>query len=294
MFGYVTPYKSELKIKDYNTFRAYYCGLCKTLGSQYNHMVRMGLNYDLSFLSLLLSSIEDKQDEVKVENCIAHPIAKRMIIGENRSLKYTSSISVMLVYFKLIDDWKDDKSVKALVGNIPFKMSIEKARKENPQIFDFIKEKLEEISVLEREKCNQVDEVASAFGQLMEKIAAPDFIEDEETKRILNFLGYNLGRWIYILDAFDDIKSDSKTGNYNPLILEYGYSKGDDIDAFIKKVKESIELPLTFTLENVSKSFELLKIVYNREIIENIIYLGMRSKMEQVFNRGGQKDEQSI
>ena len=54
MFGYVTPFKSELKIREYNLFRAYYCGLCKTMGNEYNQLVRMGLNYDLSFLCRFL------------------------------------------------------------------------------------------------------------------------------------------------------------------------------------------------------------------------------------------------
>lgn len=294
MFGYVTPYKSELKIREYNLFRAYYCGLCKTLGSEYNNIVRMGLNYDLSFLSLLLSSIEEKEDHVRVENCIAHPIKKRLIVDENRSLKYTSSISIMLIYFKLLDDWNDDKSIKALIANVPFKMAIDKAKKENPYKFDFIEDKLREISNLEKNKCSEADEIASVFGKLMGEIACPDFIEDKNTKRILNVLGYNLGRWIYILDAFDDLKSDIKSGSYNPLLLQYKYSKEEDIELFLKKVQESIQLPLTFTLENISKSFELLNIVYNREILENIIYLGMRNKMEQVFNKGGKSLEKSI
>lgn len=294
MFGYVTPYKSELKIREYNTFRAYYCGLCKTLGSEYNQIVRMGLNYDLSFLSLLLSSL-DVSDSVKVERCIAHPINKRMIIEENKALKYTSSISIILIYFKLLDDWKDDKSVKALISNIPFKKAIKKARQEQPVKFKTIREKLDILSKLEEEKCNEVDRVADVFGKLMEEVAAASFITDRETLRILKFLGYNLGRWIYIVDAFDDIREDAKNRSYNPLILQYEYKNKEDIDEFIDCVRKNIEFSLTFTLENISKSFELLDIKQNREILENIIYLGMRYKMELIINKkGGENIEKSV
>lgn len=295
MFGYVTPFKSELKIREYNLFRAYYCGLCKTMGNEYNQLVRMGLNYDLSFLSLLLSSLEEEQDNVKIENCIAHPINKRMVIEDNESLRYTSSISIMLIYFKLLDDWKDDKSVKALVANIPFSKAIKKAQIENPIKYKVIKQKLDELSVLEANKCGEIDEVADVFGKLMQEISSPDFIKDEETKRVLKFLGYNLGRWIYILDAFDDMEEDIKSKSYNPLVLQYRYKLGEDMELFTQRVKDSIEISLTFTLENISKSFELLDLKYNKEIVENIIYLGMRNKMEMIFNKRGGKDiEKSI
>lgn len=289
------PYKSELKIREYNLFRAYYCGLCKTMGREYNQLVRMGLNYDLSFLSLLLSSLEEEQDLVKVEKCVAHPISKRMIVEHNGSLKYTSSISIMLIYFKLLDDWRDDKSVKSLIANIPFSNAIKKAERENPNKFKIIKEKLEELSKLEDDKCDEVDEVADVFGKLMQEIASPDFIRGEETSRILKFLGYNLGRWIYILDAFDDMEDDIKNKSYNPLLLQHRYKAGEDIKLFTKKVKASIESSLIFTLENISKSFELLDLKYNKEIVENIIYLGMRNKMETIFDkRGGEVIEKSI
>lgn len=295
MFGYVTPYKSELKIREYNMFRAYYCGLCKTMGNEYNELVRMGLNYDLSFLSLLLSSLEKKQDKVNLEKCIAHPVNKRMVIEQNKSLEYTASISIILIYFKLLDDWNDDKSLKALIANIPFNMAIKKAKRENLDKFNSIKENLANLSKLETNNCDEIDEVADVFGKLMEEVASPEFISDEETKRILKFLGYNLGRWIYILDAFDDIEEDIKNKSYNPLLLQYKYEQGEDIDLFIEKVGDAIEFSLTFTLENISKSFELLDILHNREILENIIYLGMRSKMERVLReKGGKKVEQSI
>lgn len=283
MFGYVTPYKPELKIREYNTFRAYYCGLCKTMGNEYNQLVRMGLNYDLSFLSLLLSSLEEDEDEFKVEKCIAHPIKKRMVIKKNKSLEYTSSISIMLIYFKLLDDWNDDRSLKALIANIPFNLAIKKAKSANIDKFNCIKENIDKLSKLEMDNCREIDEIADVFGKLMEDISSPEFIKDEDTKRILKFLGYNLGRWIYILDAFDDIKEDIKSKSYNPLLLQYEYKQDEDINLFIGKIRKNIEFSLTLTLENISKSFELLNIQYNREILENIIYLGMRNKMERVL-----------
>ena len=289
MFGYVTPYKSELKIREYNIFRAHYCGLCKTMGREHNQLVRMGLNYDLSFLSILLSSLEREKDNINLEKCISHPIRKRMVIEQNKSLKYTSSISIILIYFKLLDDWNDDRSFKALIANIPFNIAIKKAKGENRDKFYCIKEHLSKLSQLEKDNCSEIDQVADVFGKIMEEISSPEFVRDEKSKRILKCLGYYLGRWIYITDAFDDIKDDIEKRAYNPLLLQFKYQGGEDIDLFIEKTRKSIELSLTFTLENISKSFELLDILKNREILENIIYLGMRNKMEMVLNKKGEK-----
>ncbi|KNF09968.1 hypothetical protein CLPU_1c01330 [Gottschalkia purinilytica] len=291
MFGYVIPYKSELKMKEYNMFRAYYCGLCKAMGKEANQMVRMGLNYDLTFMGLLLSSIQEDRSQITFEGCIANPFKKKPIVQMNNALKYTSNISTMLIYFKLIDDWNDEKSITSLLGTVPFINSVKKSSRKYPSQYNDIKKYLKELSKLENNKCNKVDEAADMFGKLMESISTPDFITDEKIIRTLKWLGYNLGRWIYILDAFNDIEEDIKKKNYNPIILQYKYKENESINDFLNRIKEPIEFSLTFTLENMSRSFELLDVKYNRSILENIIYMGTRYKMDNIIN---QKEEEQI
>lgn len=295
MFGYITPYKSEMKIKDYNKFRAYYCGLCKSLGQEYNQLVRMGLNYDLAFLGILLSSLEDSNHTIKYEKCIVNPMKKKMIIRNDKALNYTSDVSVMLAYFKLIDDWNDERSIKSLFANIPYKLSIKKVKRKHQNLYNNIDEKLKDLSKLEKNKCNIVDEVASVFAKIMEIIAVPEYIENDGIRRILKFLGYNLGRWIYILDAVDDIEEDINNNNYNPILLQYEYDINENIVEFYKRIKKPIEFSMTISLQNISKALELLNIKQNRAIIDNIVYMGMRYKMENIINSlGGDKYEESI
>jgi len=295
LFGYVTPYKSELKVREYDIFKAYYCGLCKTLGKEFNTLVRLGLNYDLTFLALLLSSIEESRETITREGCIVNPIKKKPIVNTNRSLVYTSNISIVLIYYKLLDDWKDDKSVKSLVCTIPFIMPLKKANNVYNKKVTVIKEFLTKLAELEKSKCSRVDEAADTFGKLMEAISVPDYIEDSRTERVLRWIGYNLGRWIYILDAFNDLEEDIKNKNYNPIILQYGYNKNESIDSFKSRVIAPIEFSLTMSLEAIAKSCELLDIRKNRSIIENIVYMGTRYKMESILNkRECRKNEKSI
>ncbi|MCR1898376.1 DUF5685 family protein [Irregularibacter muris] len=289
MFGYVMPYKSELKMREYETFRAYYCGLCKTMGKEFNTAVRFGLNYDLAFLGILLSSLQPTKDQVVIEGCIAHPLKKKKIIVTNQSLIYTAHISIMLIYFKLLDDWKDNQSLSSLLASRAFLQPIKKAKALYPEKYEAIRIYLEKLSLLEKENCDRIDESADLFAKIMEEIAAAPFIEDANTLRILRWLGYHLGRWIYILDAFDDLKKDCKDKNYNPILLQYPYAEEEDIEDFISRVKASIEFTLTLSLDNMAKSYELLDPPYHRGILDNIFYMGTRFKMDQVLH--GKEDK---
>lgn len=266
-------------------FKSYYCGLCKTLGKEYNHIVRFGLNYDLTFLALLLSSIEEDKEIITREGCIANPFKKKMIVNTNKSLIYTSNISIILLYFKLLDDWKDEKSIKSLIAAIPFWLPLKKASKIYSNRARTIKGYLDKLGELEKNKCNRIDEAADVFAKLMEEISVPDYIEDHKTVRVLRWVGYNLGRWIYILDAFNDLEEDIKNKSYNPILLQYNYNKDEEIADFKKKVSGSIEFSLTMSLEAIAKSFEFLNIKKNQGIIENIVYMGTRHKMEVILNK---------
>ncbi len=295
MFGYVTPYKSELKVREYDMFKAYYCGLCKTLGKEFNNIVRFGLNYDLTFLVLLLSSIDEEKETITLEGCIANPIKKKLIVNTNKPLVYTANISVMLIYYKLLDDWRDEKSIKSLIGTIPFLSPLKKAKNTYNKKALIIKECLNRLTELERSKCNRIDEAADTFAKLMEEISVPDYIEDCKTERTLRWIGYNLGRWIYILDAYNDLDEDVKRASYNPILLQFNYRDNEEIDDFKNRVATNIEFSLTMSLEAIAKGFEVINIKKNKEILENIIYMGTRHKMDLILRkREGLKHEKSI
>lgn len=184
----------------------------------------------------------------------------------------------------MLDDWKDDKSLSSLLAITAFLKPIKKSKALYPQKYQTIKAYLEKLSQLERKNCNNIDQSADLFAKIMEEIASAPFIADLTTLRILRWLGYNLGRWIYILDAFDDLEKDIKNQSYNPILLQYHYQQGEDIEDFISRVKGPLEFSLTFTLDNMAKSYELLNPQYHRGILDNIFYMGTRFKMDQVLH----------
>jgi hypothetical protein len=139
---------------------------------------------------------------------------------------------------------------------------------------------------LEKEKCSSIDRAAEPFAKLMEEVTAYEpFCKDDKIEKILRWIGYNLGKWIYILDAYDDLDKDIKSKSYNPIIYQFNY-QGQDVEEFKKQIKERIEFNLMYSLSQIAKAYELLDKEYNDGILENIIYLGMLRKTEHILEKG--------
>ncbi len=277
MFGYVTFYKDELKIKDYNRFRAYYCGLCKQLGGRFNQLVRLGLSYDFTFLALLLDSLDKKDTVFSKSGCLKHFGKKSAIVNENTYIEYCADMSVVFMYFKLLDDIKDEFSLKSAVAIIPYWFAVRKVRKNYPEIIELICNNLNTLSKLEKQKCANMDEVAHTFAGIMEHLFDNG---DENLKK----LGYNIGRFIYIADAVNDIESDIKKDKYNP--LRYAYP-----DKSIYEIKQITGNSLLYTLAMAGQNYEELNIIKNKDLLDNIIYLGLRHRMDLVLCSGKCKEE---
>ncbi len=295
MFGYVIPHKCELKIKDYELYRAYYCGVCKAIDKYYGVVSRFTLNYDITFLAVMLLAISDEKLDIKEERCIAHPIKSRKVVKANHILEYAADMNIILSYLNLVDKWEDDRSVLALTGMAALKRAFNKAAKKHPVKTEAIKKRLRELSELEKEKCDSMDRAAEPFSKLMEEILLYEPIcKDEGLKTILKWIGYNTGKWIYTIDALDDLEEDIKGGAYNPIIHRFEYNKEEDVKAFRQRIVKDLEFNLYQTLSQLAKGFELLDLKRNGAILDNIIYDGMGKRTEMVLkgerNKGGNKD----
>ncbi|NLE24608.1 MAG: hypothetical protein GX625_04575 [Clostridiaceae bacterium] len=286
MFGYVEPDKPELKIREYDVFRGYYCSLCKTLGRRYGQVSRLTLNYDLAFLYVLLDSMSSLPIGGKRQRCIAHPLKKRFIIFSNKFAEYTSDMNIILMYYNLEDKWNDEKNVMGGTGALALKRAFKKAKKRHPEKCAAIENHLKTLSNLERQGCDSVDEVAEEFAAIMREIFECGIIEDENDMKALGWMGYNLGRWIYILDAYDDIEKDVKHNSFNPLVTQYGF-KGDNANDFKESIWEKVNFTLTFSLSELEKAYSLLAIEKNNAILDNILYSGLIVKTDKVLQERG-------
>lgn len=286
MFGYVNILKDELKIKDYNIFRAYYCCLCKTLGKHNGIVSRFGLSYDMTFLLIVLAAISDNEFEFCPQRCIAHPLNRHLTAQQNELSEYVADVSCMLVYLKAKDDFYDERSIKGLAGMALYKPCVRYSRKRYADIYSSLTKYLLELSELEAQNCAEVDMVADRFAKICEIIFS--YTTKSNESRTLAWLGYNIGRWIYVIDAFSDISKDYKEHSYNPFLA--GADIKGDLDGYIKKTARAIEPSLNINLANIGAAYELLNIKRNDAILRNIIYDGIRSKQDLLLHKGDKNE----
>ncbi len=188
-----------------------------------------------------------------------------------------------LSYYNLKDKWKDDASIISGAGMLFLMPGFKKARKRHPEKCRVMEKELVRLSLLEKEKCSSMDEAAEPFAKLMEEVMAYEpLCTDSRNEKILRWIGYNTGKWIYILDAYNDLAEDVKNNSYNPLIYQFGY-QGEDISEFAKKIRQRVEFNLIHALSQIAKGYQLLDIKQNKGLLENIIYMGMLRKTEEIL-----------
>lgn len=282
MFGYIMPDKSELKMKEYELFRAYYCGVCKSMGRSFGPISRFALSYEAVFLGLLLSAVNKEKSAINKEVCFANPFKKKWIVKNNKYVDFAADINVILTYYKLMDNWMDEKHLPSYAAKLLFSNGYSKASKSNSSTDSIIKNALEKQSKLEQEKCSSIDAAAEPTAEMIRDILLIGCKgADKSVQRAMEWLGYNIGKWIYTIDAYDDIEKDIKNGSYNPLVLQYNY-KEQPIEEFKDSIKSDIERDLVYTLSQIANSIELLD-MNQKGIIENIVYMGMNKKTNNIL-----------
>lgn len=289
MFGYVTPLKGELKIKEFNLFKAYYCGLCLHIKKHFGNLPRMTLNYDMTFLALLLDGLEEKDPNVELKRCMTHPTSKKPMILENKALSYSANMNVALVYYKLLDDAWDDKSIKTKFSSLlllPYKNSF---TSNLTGINEIIEKNLQELYTLEKNNSfNSLDEICHPFSHIVGSILKlyPENISNDslEKRELLYSFGYSLGKWIYLIDALDDLEDDMKNNKFNPINILFN-KDNLTYEALIENIKDRLEFSIFCSGSRLKEILELLDLKRNKEILLNIIELGMVDKYYAIFKK---------
>lgn len=212
MFGYIVMNKPEIKFKDFDLYRSFYCGLCRELKSKYGISGQISLTYDMTFVVILLSALYEPPTQKGSTRCIIHPVCKQPV-RRNTVTEYAADMNVLLTYYKCRDDWEDEKKVTALGYSKVLQGKVKKLDQKYPDKSRRIQKLLSELSEMEKSGEKNIDKMAGCFGKIMEEIFAwkQDVWEDT-----LRRMGFFLGKFIYLLDAYDDVEEDIKNKNYNP------------------------------------------------------------------------------
>ncbi len=278
VFGYIKPWKPQLRICEFDTYKAIYCGLCKQLSHSYGPFARLTLSYDFTFLALLDMALGDESPQFKTENCLYNPLKKKPCCVSCQSLHYSASVAMLIYYYKILDNIQDERYPKKLLYRLalPFaRRARKKAAAEYPKLDRRIGEQMKDQAALEQNNCDSVDRAseptANCLAFLFEELS-----QEEGERRVLSRLGYLLGRWVYLCDALDDIGEDIAKKRYNPFVLRSGAPDGLPLD----RLREEAVFSLNLTMGEIVKSFDLLRLRRYEGILSNVINLGLKATVQ--------------
>ena len=269
MFGYVRPPLAALPPEENDRFRHIYCGLCHTLGERCGTAARFILNYDFTFLAILLSEGEGETSKAR---CPVSPLKKRSHLVSNEAMELAADESVILAYWQLRDgvadhDWFHGLKYRSLSAAL--EPAYRRAAAARPAFDAVTRQQLSILSQLEQEGCDSIDRAADAFAQILG--AAAEEVEDPIRRRVLSQLLYHLGRWVYLVDAADDLKEDAEEGNYNPVALRYGLENGE----WSPESRSAFAVTLDHSIHMMATAFELWDFGVWTPILKTTIYNGL-------------------
>ena len=270
MFGYVIPPLQGLAPEEAERFRRMYCGLCHTLGERYGQAARLILNYDFTYLAVLLSSPEE--EEIRSGRCAVKAFRRRDYRTSDEAMALAADESVILAYWQARDgvadhDWLHGLKYRGVSALL--EPAYRKAAAIRPDFDKAVRRQLAILTQLETENCASIDKAADAFAALL-KFAAAE-VDDPVRRRVLEQLLYHLGRWVYLIDAADDLRKDADSGNYNPVALRYGLENGQ----WTAEARRDFAATLDHSVHMMTTAFELWDFGVWTPLLETTLYTGL-------------------
>ena len=285
VFGYIRPQKSELLVREYEQYRGVYCALCKQLGDSFGIFSRMTLSYDCTFLALMKMGMSQERPTFLKGKCVANPLKKCTYCkGGKQILEFAAALSVILTYYKVRDDISDSRfagRLRAFLA-LPFLLrSHKKAKGKYPELERIVAEAME----LQQQAEQSSDALIDASAEPTAKMLSETFqllSQNEKEKRVLEQFGYFLGRWVYMIDAADDLEADIKSGSFNPFVKRLGLTSASTPQE-LEKAKAYCNEVLNMTLSQAVGAFQLLEFQQFGKILSNVIFLGLPEMQRELL-----------
>ncbi len=281
MFGYIYVNRKNLTEESRKQYEAYYCGLCRVLKQNSGVKAQMLLNYDMTFLVILMTGLYELPNEETTFVCGVHPGRKKTAYL-NDATRYASDMNVLLSYYNLVDDWKDDRSCSKGLLSLTLRREHRRLLEKYPRQAEALRRYMERLDELETKREQNIDAISGLTGEMLGEIFAwkDDIWADE-----LRCLGFYMGKFIYLMDAYEDLERDQKKNEYNPF---EGLAKDRpaDYDTISKLI-------LTSMMTECAKSFERLPILLHADILRNILYSGVWSRYEYLQDKKQKRKERT-
>lgn len=277
LLGVMTVRKEELRIREFERYRGFYCGLCRTLGKRCGGLCRLALSFEMTFLAMLLTSLYEAESGSSEHRCALHPFEKRMMLA-GEAIDYCADISTIISYYDLRDGWEDDRNVPAFVSAAFLAAPAKKAGETLPQQREATAQYVKHLHEIERRGETNLDAAANLTGELFARLCV---MKRDIYEADLSEMGFYLGKFIYLCDSYEDLEKDEKRGSYNPLLVR------KDDPAF----QDNCEQMLGDMMARATMAFERLPLIEDVEIMRNILYSGIWLRFESASERRKAKVE---
>ena len=280
MFGYVKPVRCKLDDKSWEQYRAAYCGLCHTLAARFGFFARFIVNYDFTFLTVLLYSLDTQETGLNTtrKTCVASPFCKKCVCVQTRAFELAADASMVLFWWKLKDAVWD----KSFFMGLPFRFlclffrrAYQKAYHNLPQFSDLVRGCIFELQTLEKERVASLDRPADTFARIL---AALSKLCPSQSQIQAEEMLYHLGRFIYLIDAWDDLAVDFSHRRYNPIVERFSLSSKE----LPSDMKTELEQTLCHSIHAAEIAFEQLDCTALRSLLKNVINPGLFAVMREV------------
>ncbi|WP_300713951.1 DUF5685 family protein [uncultured Acetatifactor sp.] len=278
MFGYIAVNKSEMKFKEFDIYHSYYCGICRELKKKYGGLGQLSLSYDMTFLAILLTGLYEPETRVGSCKCVAHPFESHET-RNNIFTEYAADMNMLFACYKCQDDWEDERKFGKYAYGRMLEAKAGRLKKEYADKVRTISLMMQDFSDAERSGDADIDTLAGLFGRIMAEIMAA---REDEWADNLRRLGFFLGKFIYLCDAYEDVEKDIRKGMPNPLKQKF---ESPDFEEECKTI-------LMMMISECCKEFEKLPILENVEILRNILYSGVWGRYEIVHEKRRQSQSQ--
>ena len=286
MFGYVRPFKSELLVREYDQYKAAYCQLCRALKEHYGRAASFTLSYDCTFYALLMLSTREARLSLHHGRCVMNPLKRcDFLESDGEAYHKAAALSVLLTYHKLRDNLEDDSFFKSLGSRLLLPFVSRKARKAAEE-YPFLAQEAQKAMDGQRqaeENAGGVDACAEPTANLLAALfreLACDSLQGAALERF----GYFLGRWVYLMDAADDLLDDLKEGAFNPFIPRLGLSGKTELTPQERKAADqACNQTLNATAAQMLLAFNLVELRNFGSILENVVTKGLPEIQREIL-----------
>jgi len=271
VLGVMTVRKEELKFREFDRYRAFYCGLCRAIGKRCGGACRMALSFEMTFLAMLLTALYESDTRQELRRCAFHPVQKRPMLG-NEAIDYCADLSAIVSYYDLRDGWEDERRVDRLAESAVLKGAARRAGERLPRQREAVEGYVRALHEVEARNDQNLDAAAGLTGDMLAELYV---MREDVYASDLRELGFYLGKFIYLCDCYEDIERDERKKSYNPLLSRRERPE----------FAADCEQMLGDMMARACRAFERLPILQDAEIMRNILYSGIWLRFENASNR---------